>query len=92
MLRVGEDLGRDALLDDHTAALCARIDGHAPGSADATPLSQISDDFIPALRAEAQPGELAAHAALPLVTTAANIGELELTYPAAIAPAPVSIR
>ena len=80
------------VLDDHTAALCARIDGHAPGSADATPLSQISDDFIPALRAEAQPGELAAHAALPLVTTAANIGELELTYPAAIAPAPVSIR
>lgn len=80
------------VLDDHTAALCARIDGHAPASPDATTLPPISDDFIPALRAEAQPGELAAHAALPLVTTAANLGELELTYPAATTPEVAVIR
>ena len=80
------------VLDDHTAALCARIDGRTPESADSTTLSPISEDFIPALRAEAQPGELAAHAALPLVTTAANLGELELTYPAATAPAVMAIR
>ena len=43
------------------------------------------------LRAEAAPGDLAAHAALPLVTTAANIGELELTYPATT-PAAAVIR
>ena len=80
------------VLDDHTAALCARIDGHAPVSLDSTPLQPISDDFIPALRAEAQPGELAAHAALPLVTTAANLGELELTYPAATTPEVPAVR
>jgi len=37
---------------------------------------------VPALRAEAGVGKLAVAAALPLVTTAANIGELELTYSA----------
>lgn len=66
------------VLDAHTAALCARI----AGDEDAPVLPAISDDFVPALRAEADHGELAAHAALPLVTTAANLGELELTYPA----------
>ena len=45
-------------------------------------LPPISDEFIPALRAEAG-GDPAAAAALPLVTAAANIGELELTYSAA---------
>ena len=66
------------VLDDHAAALCARIQGEA----NAAVMPPISDDFVPALRAEAEHGELAAHAALPLVTVAANIGELELTYPA----------
>jgi hypothetical protein len=42
-------------------------------------LPPISDDFIPALRADAQGGELSVAAALPLMTTAANIGELEMT-------------
>lgn len=67
------------VLDEHTAALCARIEGEPNPVA----LQPVSDDFVVALRAEAEPGELAAHAALPLVTTAANLGELELTYPAA---------
>ena len=66
------------VLDAHTAALCARIEGDT----DAPALPQISDEFVPALRAETEPGEWAAHAALPLVTTAANLGELELTWPA----------
>ena len=78
------------VLDAHTAALCARIDGSQRVD-EAPPLPPISDDFIPALRAEAAPGDLAAHAALPLVTTAANIGELELTYPATT-PAAAVIR
>jgi len=66
------------VLEAHTAVVCARLDGSRPDAA----LPAISDDFIPALRAEARPGELAAAAALPLVTAAANIGELELLYPA----------
>jgi uncharacterized membrane protein YccC len=65
------------VLDEHTAALCARITGEP----NAVALQPISDDLVPALRAEAEAG-LDANAALPLVTTAANIGELELTYPA----------
>jgi uncharacterized membrane protein YccC len=64
------------VLEEHTAAVCALLaDG---GTAHVLP--PISDDFVPALRAEAGVGELAVAAALPLVTTAANIGELELTY------------
>lgn len=66
------------VLDEHTAALCARIRGEP----NVVALPPISDDFVPALRAETEPGDLAAHAALPLVTTAANLGELDLTYPA----------
>ena len=67
--------------------MCARLYGD--GSAE--PLPTISDDFVPALRAEARPGELAAAASLPLVTAAANVGELELLYPAqAPAPAPAA--
>lgn len=41
----------------------------------------ISDDFVRALRAGAGAGELAIAAALPLVTVAAHLGELELLYP-----------
>ena len=80
------------VLDAHTAALCARINGGEPSIADGGGLPPISDDFVPALRAEAQPGELAAHAALPLVTTAANIGELEMTWPAEPVPAVEAVR
>ncbi len=41
----------------------------------------ISDDFVLALRAEAGDDELAVSAALPLLTVAAHLGELELLYP-----------
>ena len=44
-------------------------------------LQPISDDFVIALRAEASDDELAVAAALPLVTAAAHIGELEMLYP-----------
>ena len=66
------------VLEQHAIAICAALtSGEYPDD-----LPPISDDFVPALRADAGVGELAVAAALPLVTTAANIGELELTYPA----------
>ncbi|HEY5150587.1 MAG TPA: FUSC family protein, partial [Mycobacterium sp.] len=72
------------VLEEHTAAMCARLEGREPVAL----LPPISDDFVPALRAEANSGELGVAAALPLVTTAANIGELELTYPAGLDEVP----
>jgi len=48
----------------------------------------ISDQFVLALPAEADAGDLAVSAALPLVTVAASLGELELTYPSAVAAGP----
>jgi len=66
------------VLEEHTAAVCALL----AGGGVAQVLPPISDDFVPALRAEAGAVTLAVAAALPLVTTAANIGELELTYSA----------
>jgi hypothetical protein len=64
------------VLEVHTAAVCDRL---RTGRTTAV-LPAISDEFIPALRSEARTGNLAAAAALPLVTAAANIGELELLY------------
>ena len=49
-------------------------------------LGPISDDFVLALRAEAGDGDLSIWAALPLVTVAANLGELELLYPEPVRP------
>ena len=49
-------------------------------------LPDISDDLVPALRADAPAASQAAQWALPLVTVAANLGELELTYPALTEP------
>ncbi|GAY18869.1 FUSC family protein [Mycobacterium sp. shizuoka-1] len=74
-----------AVLEAHAAAICARFDGSG-GTGLTAP---ISDDLVPALRAEAGDGDLAVSAALPLVTAAANLGELELTYPPAVAAEPV---
>jgi hypothetical protein len=66
------------VLEEHTAALCARMQGEDSGL-----VADISTEFVTTLRAEANfPG--AADAALPLVTAAANIGELELIYPAGV--------
>ena len=65
------------VLETHTAAVCRHVTGGASGHV----LQPISDDFVVALRAEATDDELAVAAALPLVTAAAHIGELELLYP-----------
>ncbi|BBZ78908.1 fusaric acid resistance protein [Mycolicibacterium anyangense] len=72
------------VLETHTATVCARLDGSDPTAT----LPPISDAFVRALRAEAGSGDLAVSAALPLVTAAASIGELELTYPPALAAEP----
>jgi uncharacterized membrane protein YccC len=61
------------VLEAHTDALCggSRHPARPP----------VSDDLVPALRAESTGDEAAIAAALPLVTVAANIGELELVAP-----------
>jgi hypothetical protein len=41
----------------------------------------VSDEFVLALRAEFTGDEATVDAALPLVTIAANLGEIELSYP-----------
>ncbi len=70
------------VLEQHTAALCARLE-----DIDATtPLPAMTDEFIPTLRAEAATTPGAEDAALPLVTAAANIAELEMTYPDRVQP------
>jgi uncharacterized membrane protein YccC len=66
------------ILEAHANAVCARLAGH-----DDTTWPPISDDLVPALRAESTGDEAAVAAALPLVTVAASLGELELVYPAA---------
>lgn len=59
------------LLEQHADVICAqRVTGPS-----------ISDDFVLALRAEATDNALAVSAALPLLTVAAHLGELELLYP-----------
>jgi hypothetical protein len=65
------------VLETHTEAVCERLLGTGAGQT----LPPISDDFVLALRAEATGGDMAISAALPLVTVAANVGELELLYP-----------
>jgi hypothetical protein len=66
------------VLEAHTEVICTRLTG-----ATGRPLASISDDFVLALRADVPDDELAISAALPLTTTAANLGELELLYPKA---------
>ncbi|MEZ0053648.1 hypothetical protein ABIA30_004681 [Mycobacterium sp. MAA66] len=63
------------VLEAHTAIIRDRIAGHGTDG-----LPPISDDFVRALRAEAAGTTLAVEAALPLVTVAASLGELELLY------------
>ncbi|KWX23434.1 FUSC family protein [Mycolicibacterium wolinskyi] len=65
-------------IETHAKAICDRLTGVDTTSA----LVPIGDTFVLALRAEANDGDgLAVSAALPLVTVAANLGELELLYP-----------
>ncbi|MGX9789056.1 FUSC family protein [Mycobacterium sp. MMS18-G62] len=71
------------VLEAHADAVCERLGGVDP----AVPLPPISDDFVLSLRAEATGDAMSISAALPLVTVAANIGELELLYPRTVASA-----
>jgi uncharacterized membrane protein YccC len=65
-----------AVLEAHADAVCARL----AGVTDQT-WSPITDEFVLALRAGFTGDEAAVSAALPLVTVAANLCELELIYP-----------
>ncbi|MDT5339272.1 MAG: hypothetical protein QOD90_4777 [Mycobacterium sp.] len=71
------------VLEMHATAIRERLHGRRP----VHDLGPISDDFVLALRAEAEDADLSISAALPLVTVAANLGELELLYPDPVRPA-----
>lgn len=64
------------VLEAHAESVCERLAGATDKR-----WPPISDEFVLALRAEATGDESAVNAALPLVTVAANLGELELVYP-----------
>ncbi|ADT96819.1 FUSC family protein [Mycolicibacterium gilvum] len=66
------------VLEAHTDAICARVSGRSEPAAAWVP---ISEDFVRALRSEAREDTLGVAAALPLLTAAAALGELELIYP-----------
>ncbi|TPG35151.1 FUSC family protein [Mycolicibacterium hodleri] len=70
------------VLEVHTGAIRERLHGRRP----VRDLGPIGDEFVLALRAEAGDSELSIRAALPLVTVAANLGELELLYPEPVHP------
>ena len=67
-----------AILEAHADQICDRLSGQFEPDDQWVP---ISDDFVLALRAEAGGDNLSASAALPLLTVAAALGELELIYP-----------
>ncbi|MGE0220617.1 MAG: FUSC family protein, partial [Mycolicibacterium sp.] len=67
-----------AVLEFHTEAICERLAGRFDPEREWQPMS---DDFVLALRAEARDDDLGVSAALPLLTVAALLGELELIYP-----------
>jgi hypothetical protein len=66
-----------AVLDEHADSVSERLAGQ-----DTKAWRPISDEFVRALRAEAPDDGDAISAGLPLVAVAANIGALELMYPA----------
>jgi uncharacterized membrane protein YccC len=74
------------VLERHASSVCARLSGVDP----ADDHGPISDDFVLALRAESDGSALSVSAALPLVTVAASIGELELLYPEPVTPLSLS--
>jgi hypothetical protein len=65
------------VLESHADAISDRLGG----TTHAVEHGPISDDFVLSLRAESSGDALAVSAALPLVTVAAILGELELLYP-----------
>lgn len=70
------------VIDAHADSVCDRLTGHE----DPTSWKPISDELVLALRAESAGDDAAVAAALPLVTVAAYLGELELVYPVIKAP------
>ncbi|MEH3139471.1 MAG: FUSC family protein [Mycobacterium kyogaense] len=72
-----------AVVESHAKAIRERVAGSPNAASSLTP---ISDDFVRALRNEmrekAPENDLGISAALPLLTVAALLGELELIYPA----------
>ena len=66
------------VLEVHADGVCDRLAGKAEQT-----WTPISDDLVLALRAEATDEFDSVAAALPLITVAANLGELELVYPSA---------
>jgi uncharacterized membrane protein YccC len=74
------------VLEFHVDAICDKLAGRFDPAQHWVP---ISDDFVLALRAEATDDDLAVSAALPLVTVAASLGELELIYPLHAEPQPI---
>ncbi|MDT5180871.1 MAG: hypothetical protein QOJ95_5069 [Mycobacterium sp.] len=76
------------VLEMHATAIAEHLDGRPTSHA----LGPIGDDFVLALRNEAGDTEQSIRAALPLVTVAANLGELELLYPEPVQPIALSSR
>ena len=74
------------VLDAHARSIRDRVGGAQPEH-DTGP---ISDDFVLALRADSDRSDLSVAAALPLVTVAASLGELELLYPQPAKPVALS--
>jgi hypothetical protein len=68
-----------AVLEAHADVVCARIAGVTEQTS-----GPITDGFVLALRAEFTNDERAVNAALPLMTVAANLRELELMHPSPI--------
>lgn len=69
------------LLAQHADVVCAQDGASAATGERSVSEPPISDDFVLALRAEAGDNPLAVSAALPLLTVAAHLGELELLHP-----------
>jgi uncharacterized membrane protein YccC len=69
------------VLDEHAAIVSDRMSGRTD-----KPIGDalITEHFVIALRAEAAEAEHPVADALPLVTVAANLGELEILYPAPV--------
>jgi Fusaric acid resistance protein-like len=70
------------VLEEHAESVSERLAGESDKA-----WRPISDEFVRALRAEGTQDDAAISAGLPLVAVAANIGALELLYPAPSTPA-----
>jgi hypothetical protein len=75
-----------SVLEAHATAVCERLGGDEPTHEH----GPISDDFVLGLRAESDGSDLSVAAALPLVTVAASLGELESLYPKPVRPVALS--